>query len=191
MRQILNGINVFRLINKIINSKTGKKKLFSVDYLTTSRCNLKCDFCIRPMHTPELSTKKALKVVDNACRSETLLFQFSGGEPLLRKDLTILANRASNNGCTVGLSTNGTLITESNAYEITDAFDQIYVSLDGYVDIHDKNRGMKGTFKKAIEAIEFLKIYGAKVGVNVIIAPWNIQILPEFIEWLHGRVELS
>ena len=143
---------------------------------------------MRPLQKPELPTKKALKVIDEVCRSSIPFFHFSGGEPLLRKDLAILAKRASDNGCIVGLSTNGTLFNHNNVHKIAEVFDQIDISLDGFANTHDKYRG-KGTFKKVIDAITYLRSFGVKVGVITVAAPWNIDVLPSFIEWLRRKVD--
>lgn len=178
----------FRTATTVLRFKIRRPNPLSVNYFLTNRCNLKCSFCLRPLHGPELSTQKALKIVDEACRLAFPFFHFSGGEPLLRKDLTLLAKRASDNGCMVGLSTNGTLFNSHNICQIARVFDQIYISLDSFAEIHDEYRG-KGAFKKVVETIELLKFSGAKVGVNTIIAPWNIGVLPDFIEWLRNRVD--
>ena len=180
--------SAFRIATTVLRFKVRRLKLLNAHYFLTSRCNLKCSFCMRPLRSPELSTQEALKVVDGVCRLAIPFFHFSGGEPLLRKDLTLLAKRAADNGCIVGLSTNGTLFNQGKACEIARVFDQVYISLDSFAEIHDEYRG-GGTFKKVVEAIEWLKSFGAKVGVCTVIASWNIEVLPDFIEWLRSRVD--
>lgn len=182
--------SAFRTAVTVLSFKAKRRKLLSVDYLVTNRCNLRCSFCLRPSLSIELSTQKALKVVDESCRLAPSYFHFSGGEPLLRKDLLVLAKRASDKGCIVGLSTNGTLFNRSKAEKIVRVFDQIGISIDGFQEIHDKYRGI-GTFKKAVQAIKWLKSFGAKVGVSAIITPWNIEVLPIFIEWLRNEVKVN
>jgi len=65
------------------------------------------------------------------------------------------------------------------------------VSLDGPKEIHDKIRGVAGTYKKAIKTIKLLKARGVRVGVNSVVTPWNIEILPHFIEELHSLVDFA
>lgn len=138
---------------------------------------------------PELSTAKALKAIDNACSLEVPFFDFSGGEPLLRGDLAILAKRASSHNCLVSMNTNGTHLKSAKAYKIADFFDVVAVSMDGPPEIHDKIRGVAGTCKKAFETIKFLKAHGIMVGVNSVASPWNIRALPRFIEELRSIVD--
>jgi len=161
-------------------------------YNVTSRCNMKCSFCDWwKMNIPELPTRKALTAIDEVCKLGVPFFDLSGGEPLLRKDLAILAKRASSHGCLVSMNTNGTLLKSSRASEIADAFDVVVVSLDGPEEVHDKLRGVGGTYDKATEAIKQLKAHGTRVGVNTVVTPWNIKILPKFIEELRSLVDFA
>jgi MoaA/NifB/PqqE/SkfB family radical SAM enzyme len=161
-------------------------------YNVTSRCNMKCSFCDWwKMNMPELPTKKALVAIDQVCSLGVPFFDLSGGEPLLRKDLSTLAKRASSYGCLVSMNTNGTLLKSGRVSEIADAFDVVVVSLDGPKEIHDKIRGVTGTYDKAIETIKLLKARGVRVGVNTVVTPWNIEILPQFIEELHSIVDFA
>ena len=161
-------------------------------YNVTSRCNMKCSFCDWwKMKMPELPTKKALTAIDEVCSLGVPFFDLSGGEPLLRRDLSILAKKASSYGCLVSMNTNGTLLKNSRASEIADVFDVVVVSLDGPKEIHDKIRGVAGTYDKAIEAIKLLKARRVRVGVNSVVTPWNIEILPQFIEELHSLVDFA
>ena len=139
----------------------------------------------------ELPTRKALAAIDEVCKLGVPFFDLSGGEPLLRKDLAILAKRASSHGCLVSMNTNGTLLKSSRASEIADAFDVVVVSLDGPEEVHDKLRGVGGTYNRAIEAVKLLKAHGTRVGVNTVVTPWNIEILPKFIEELHSLVDFA
>ena len=140
---------------------------------------------------PELPTDEALAVIDEVCNLGVPFFDLSGGEPLLRKDLSLLAKRAASHGCLVSMNTNGTLLTRDRASEIADAFDVVVVSVDGPKEIHDKLRGVAGAYDKAIEAIRLLKARGVRVGVNSVATPENIEILPQFFEELHGLVDFA
>ena len=84
----------------------------------TRRCNLECAHCYisagpTEHATSELDTATCLRIVDElvAVNPAPLLI-LSGGEPLLRDDLTEIARRASERGATVVVGTNGTLLTD-------------------------------------------------------------------------------
>jgi len=156
----------------------------------TGRCNMKCVFCEWWKNDiPELPTKKALSVIDSVCNLGVPFFDFSGGEPLLRKDLIILAKRVASYGCLVSMNTNGTLLNKYRVSKIADVFDTVVVSLDGPKDVHDKIRGIAGTYDKAVEAIRLLKANGVRIGVNSVATLWNINILPKFFEELRSLVD--
>ena len=84
----------------------------------TRRCNLECAHCYiaagpHESAAAELDTDACLAIVDQllAVNPAPLLI-LSGGEPLLRRDLTEVAHYASANGATVVVGTNGTLLTD-------------------------------------------------------------------------------
>ena len=137
----------------------------------------------------ELPTKKALAAIDEVCSLGVPFFDLSGGEPMLRKDLFTLAKRASSHGCFVSMNTNGTLLKGDRVSEAADILNMVIVSIDGPKEIHDKIRGVAGTYDKAIEAARLLKVHGLKVGVNSVVTPWNIEVLPQFIEELRSLVD--
>jgi len=181
-----------KILTGFLKFKAKKPTPLFASYNVTGRCNMRCVFCEWwKTDTPELPTKKALAAIDAVCSLGVPFFDLSGGEPLLRKDLNVLAKRAASHGCFVSMNTNGTLLNESRVSEVADAFDLVVISLDGPKEVHDKLRGVPGTYDKAVEAIRLLKAHGVKVGVNSVATPWNIDILPQFIEELRSLVDFA
>jgi len=181
-----------KILTGFLKFKAKKPTPLFASYNVTGRCNMKCAFCEWwKTDTLELPTKKALAAIDAVCSLGVPFFDLSGGEPLLRKDLNVLAKRAASHGCFVSMNTNGTLLNESRVSEVADAFDLVVVSLDGPKEVHDKIRGVPGTYDKAVEAIRLLKAHDVKVGVNSVATPWNIDILPQFIEELRSLVDFA
>ena len=106
-----------------------------VAWETTSACNLKCSYCrARATAEPdpdELSTKEALALIDEVASLKPLLI-LSGGEPLLRPDIFLLARYAVSKGLRVSLATNGTLLTPEVVDEIVSSgVSRVSISLDG------------------------------------------------------------
>ena len=83
----------------------------------TRRCNLECAHCYisagpAERATAELDTATCRRIVDDLlAENPGPLLILSGGEPLLREDLTEIARYASECGATVVVGTNGTLLT--------------------------------------------------------------------------------
>ena len=158
-----------------------------VDFLCTPRCNLKCSFCHRwQIKDKEDDTAKSLAVIDKIAEAGVACIFFSGGEPLLRKDLEILAEHAGKKGLVLTLTTNGTLLTKERAITLGGYFESITVSLDGFEETHDQIRGVKGTYKKAMKAIHLLKEHStkAKIGINFTLCKTNsAEIIPLFTKF--------
>lgn len=181
-----------KIVTGFIKFKRKKISPLFASYNVTGRCNMRCVFCEWWINDiPELSTKQGLEVIDAVCSLGVPFFDLSGGEPLLRKDLIILAKRVSSHGCLVSMNTNGTLLDENRIDEVANVFDMVVVSLDGPKEVHDKIRGVPGTYEKAIKAIKLLKKNNIKVGVNSVATPWNIDVLPQFIEQLRSLVDFA
>jgi len=181
-----------KVLTGFLKFKAKKPTPLFASYNVTGRCNMRCVFCDWwKTDIPELPTKKALAAIDAVCSLGVSFFDLSGGEPLLRKDLNILAKRAASYGCLVSMNTNGTLLNKSRVSEVADVLDVVVVSLDGPKEVHDKIRGVPGTYDKAVEAIRLLKAHGIKVGVNSVATPTNIEALPQFIEELRSIVDFA
>ncbi len=186
------GQLVAKTLSAFLKFKAKKSVPLFASYNVTGRCNMRCVFCNWWKNdVPELSTKKALEVIDAVCNLGVPFFDLSGGEPLLRKDLGTLAKRAGDHCCLVSMNTNGTLLDERRVKELANTLDMVVISLDGPREFHDKIRGIPGTFDKAIKAIKVLKANDMKVGVNSVVTPWNIDVLPKFIEELRSLVDFA
>ena len=77
----------------------------------TYRCPLRCPYCSNPMdylaHKSELSTEEWSRVFEQAEELGVVQLHLTGGEPLARKDLELLAARARELGLYVNLVTSG------------------------------------------------------------------------------------
>lgn len=148
----------------------------------TRGCNLKCVHCYsdsRALKYPgELSTADAKAVLKHLADFGVPAVLFSGGEPLLRRDLLALARHARGLGLRCTLSTNGTLIDEAKARKIRDAgFTYVGVSLDGVGGTNDTFRGASGAFERALGGIRNLRAAGQRVGLRMTLTRWNVRDL--------------
>ncbi len=156
----------------------------------TKRCNLKCVHCYA--HAVEenkgvdpISTDQAKVMIDDLANFGSPVILFSGGEPIIRKDLTELAHYATSKGMRAVISTNGTLITKEKAKEFKEVgFSYVGISLDGGEEIHDKFRAVKGSFRRALEGVQNAMAEGIKVGVRFTINKQNYQEIPKIFQIL-------
>jgi radical SAM protein with 4Fe4S-binding SPASM domain len=125
----------------------------------TNRCNLNCLHCHQDSSPtssyPELTTSQAFKVIDNMSNAGVAILTFSGGEPLLRKDLYDAIKRANDNGILCTIASNGTLITPEVAEKLAKAgIKRVEIGLDGArAKTHDFLRNKPGSFEETIEGI--------------------------------------
>lgn len=135
------------------------------------RCNLTCRHCYSistDIDFPgELSTDEVFAVMDDLYRYGVRVLILSGGEPLLRRDIASIAARAKSMGFYVGLSTNGTLIDDSNiAWIAALGFDYLGISIDGTRDTHDAFRRKQGAYDASMSAVRLARDAGIKVGLR-------------------------
>ena len=126
----------------------------------TNKCNLRCVMCRqwRDSFPPgELDADKWKKIFSDLKRNGIRNIHFTGGEPLLRKDLTELVAYCAKNGFTVGLTTNAVLLNGEKLEElISSGLRSIAVSLDALEAEYDDIRGMQGAFKKVESSLRMI-----------------------------------
>jgi radical SAM protein with 4Fe4S-binding SPASM domain len=132
-----------------------------VAWEVTGACNLSCSYCrasaSRKPDQKELSTKEAISFLNDIASIGPMLI-LSGGEPLLRPDIFLLARHARSLGMRVSLASNGTTITPEIADEIAaSGISRVSISLDAAsCKGHDLMRG-PGSFEKAMKGIDNLR----------------------------------
>lgn len=164
----------------------GKARL--IFWEVTKGCNLRCVHCratATQLSSPsDLSTDKALKIIDQIAAAANPILVLSGGEPLFRSDIFQLARYGTDKGLRVALATNGTLVTKEVARMIVDAgVKRVSISLDGADSLtHDSFRGIPGAFDAAVYGLRNLKALGMSVQINMTIARHNAYQLPQVLE---------
>ena len=145
----------------------GLKTPVTLIFFVTSRCNLRCGHCFywRDLNkaTDDALSLDEIRAIARSFE-HPLSLSLTGGEPFLRSDLKEII-QAFHEGCgtrEVGIATNGTFETTTvqTVHDIlregflTDL--SVQVSLDGLEETHDSIRGIKGSFKKAMNTLKSL-----------------------------------
>ncbi len=156
----------------------------------TRKCNLRCRFCNIWMvgdRDPgllkqELSTEEILCIIRDAKRMGVRLVDIDGGEPLLRDDVYEIIREISRLGMSPLLVTNGTLVTKKVAARLVDSgLRAVMVSLDApEPGRHDRMRGVKGAFGRAVKGISNLKEAGSgrmRIGINSLVTTENMELV--------------
>ncbi|HON84476.1 MAG TPA: 12,18-didecarboxysiroheme deacetylase [Syntrophorhabdaceae bacterium] len=180
------GRDSHRLPSHLLQFSKDKKPV--VVWNMTKRCNLRCIHCYaraedEGYHANELTTEEGKRLIDDLFSFGVPVILFSGGEPLLRKDLAELVEYAVKKGLRAVISTNGTLISEKMARIFSEkGLSYIGVSLDGIGDVNDAFRGKKGAFNMAMEGIRNAKKAGIKVGLRFTINKRNYPEVPRIFD---------
>lgn len=153
----------------------------------TRRCNLKCEHCYIDAEAggeDEMSLADFRRTIADLAECGVPLIIFSGGEPLIRKDFFEILGLVKDAGLKSVISTNGTLITPGNAMELARlGVRYVGVSLDAASpEIHDKFRGVKGSWEKALAGVRNAKEAGIRTGFRITLTKDNYRELPALLD---------
>ena len=156
-----------------------------VHFEVTMRCNARCGFCDY-WKTPATERENETERCADAARFfNPMLVTFTGGEPLLRRDLEdlVAAVRDAIRLKYITLITHGGMLTPDRGRSLWDAgVSQFNISLD-YVDgRHDAERGIPGLTGKIMAAVSAMRSGGINaIRFNTVIKRENIDHLPEIV----------
>jgi pyrroloquinoline quinone biosynthesis protein E len=148
----------------------------------TYRCPLRCTYCSNPLqvapHTEELTTGEWRDVLDQARELGVLQVHFSGGEPLLRRDLPELAAHARGLGMYTNLITSGLGLKPERLAGI----DHVQLSIqDATERPADAVAGVRA-YRKKIDAAAVVRAAGLPLTVNVVLHAGNVDRLAEIAD---------
>jgi radical SAM protein with 4Fe4S-binding SPASM domain len=156
----------------------------------TLRCNLSCLHCGSRAGKPradELSLAEALGLCEQLAAMKCKHVTLGGGEPLLRRDWPLIAEKLVELGVVVGMISNGLAWTPQTAQTAkTVGLESIAFSLDGFEENHDFLRHSNGLFGKVLGCIASAKQAGLRVSVITTVFKRNLPQLEELRELLSG-----
>ncbi|HHU87130.1 MAG: putative heme d1 biosynthesis radical SAM protein NirJ2 [Pelotomaculaceae bacterium] len=159
-----------------------------ISWNTTNACNMMCKHCYRDAGVKaeqELSTEEGLKLIDQIAEVGFKIMIFSGGEPLMRKDIYTLVNHAREKGLRPVFGTNGTLLTAEVAKRLKDAgAAAMGISLDS-IDhmIHDMFRGVYGSWQKAVDGMRACREIGLPFQIHTTVMDWNMAEVEDLTDF--------
>jgi MoaA/NifB/PqqE/SkfB family radical SAM enzyme len=157
-----------------------KARIPSVDWWTTSHCNLACDFCYgpRPGKDPVERRDDILKAL---AASSARAVTFCGGEPLLLRKIGEYAATLRKHGKSTVLNTNGELLRRrlDQGLSLAD-FTMAGISIEGSTErVHRAMRGEKADFHEVIEAARLVaREPGIRLKLATVVSAVNRDDLP-------------
>ena len=166
----------------------------------TYRCPLACAYCSNPLemaaYNDELSTEDWQRVFTEAADLGVLQCHLSGGEPLLRRDLTELVHTASGLGMYTNLVTSAMGLSRSRAHVLREAgLDHVQISVQADEPATSDRIAGIPSFERKLEACRLVRELDWPLTVNVVLHRQNIDrvgaILALVEELQADRVELA
>jgi radical SAM protein len=173
---------------------------FTIAWEVTRACAYACIHCrADAMHTPdpkELNTEEALHLIDRLAEFGSPILVFTGGDPMMRRDLYQLIAYATQKGLRCSLTPTATALpTTARLEKAREAgIRRIALSLDApRSEIHDNFRQVPGSWQRTMDILHRAQSIGLSVQVNTTVAKHNVDILDEMIPFLQevGAVQWS
>jgi radical SAM protein with 4Fe4S-binding SPASM domain len=167
----------------------------------TYACNNACRFCYAgcgaggrgcgpgagPSDGAEMSLADVKRVIEAFRRDAQIpFFSFTGGEPLLRRDLEAMIRHARKLGLEVNLVTNGTLADPLRARSLARAgLRTAQVSVEApEAQTHDALTARPGSFDRTLAGIRNLQAAGISVQTNTTVNAENVHLAPRMPAFL-------
>lgn len=163
---------------------------FIVIWEVTRACALRCVHCraeAQYARDPrELNTEESMRLIDDVAALGSPLFVLTGGDPLMRPDLfELAAYAAKSKGLRVALTPSATpKVTREAVRRAKEAgIARWAFSLDGSrADIHDRFRGMNGSFELTMRGISYLRDEQIPLQINTTVSRHNLSDLEAIAE---------
>jgi MoaA/NifB/PqqE/SkfB family radical SAM enzyme len=187
-------------IERFLHDKDGRADRLPIGavYEATMRCNLHCEFCyvidflnIEGEWRQEMTVERLRQAFPDQPGFQVSL---TGGEIFMRKDIMSVLDLFREKGYSCGyLTTNGTIINEERAEALADLaaagfLRHISVSVDGPGELHDRARGLKGTFERTCAGLRRLqdaarrKHAPLRVSINTTVAQESLEALDAMVD---------
>lgn len=153
----------------------------------TYRCPLQCAYCSNPLdfsqYRDELSTEEWLSVLRQGRQMGAAQLGFSGGEPLVRRDLETLVAEARKLGFYTNLLTSGVGLTEQRVETLAKAgLDHIQISLQAAdPELSAILAGSKKAHANKLAMARAVKAAGYPMVLNVVLHRHNIDQIDDLI----------
>lgn len=153
---------------------------FTLNY--DNKCNFRCQHCFTKSSLGDfgkstLSLEDVKSLADQADELDCFEVDIQGGEPLMNKDLFKILEAVDTSRFYTYLTSNGWFMTEEMAKKLAEAgVDRVLISIDSFTpEEHDKFRGKKGAYERAMQAMKYIKDAGMRAFFSVTIGNYNAQ----------------
>ena len=173
---------------------------FTIAWEVTRSCAYACVHCradAQPQRDPrELTTAEACRLIDRLADFGSPILIFTGGDPLMRRDLAELIRYATEKGLRCSLTPTATALpTPQRLEQVRQAgVRRIALSLDApTAQVHDAFRQVPGSWERTMRILRDAQAAGLSAQVNTTVSSHNRHLLPEMVPFIQevGAVQWS
>ena len=149
----------------------------------TAACNLDCIHCYHVRASGgELGTEEMCALLDELAAAGTMELTLTGGEPLARKDFSVILRHAvEHSGFSIKIFSNLTLLDEGIADIVAEVgINRVETTLLGPdAALHDRIAGRAGAFESLMKGIRMLRERSVTVSVKTVLLRENVRRLDD------------
>ncbi len=164
---------------------------FTIAWEVTRACAFACRHCrANAQHQPapdELTTQEAFRLIDRLAEFGSPILVFTGGDPMMRRDLFDLIAYSTEKGLRCSLTPTATALpTKERLQKAKEAgIRRIALSLDAPSPaVHDDFRQVNGSWQRTLDILHNAQAVGLSAQVNTTVARHNLAHLPEMVRFV-------
>jgi len=173
---------------------------FTIAWEVTRACAFACKHCradAQHQRDPnELTREEALHLIDRLAEFGSPILVFTGGDPMMRRDLFELIAYATLKGLRCSLTPTATALPTVERLEGARqaGIRRLALSLDAPTpQVHDDFRQVRGSWERTMRILHNARQVGLSTQVNTTVSRYNLDLLPEMLPFIEevGAVQWS
>ncbi|RPI30585.1 MAG: TIGR04053 family radical SAM/SPASM domain-containing protein [Chloroflexota bacterium] len=173
---------------------------FTIAWEVTRACAFSCVHCradAQHQRDPkELSTEEGYQLIDRLKNFGSPILVFTGGDPMMRKDLFELIAYATSQGLRCSLTPTATALPTQERLEqaLNAGIRRLALSLDASTpEAHDTFRGVPGSWERTMRILQTARQVGLSAQVNTTVSRYNLHLLADMVPFIQeaGAVQWS
>jgi radical SAM protein len=173
---------------------------FTIAWEVTRACAFACKHCradAQHSRDPgELTTEESFRLIDRLADFGSPILIFTGGDPMMRRDLFDLIAYATQKGLRCSLTPTATALpTVERLCKVKEAgIRRIALSLDAPTpEVHDGFRQVDGSWERTMRILQDAHSIGLSVQINTTVTTFNLDLLPDMVPFIEqvGAVQWS
>jgi radical SAM protein len=164
---------------------------FTIAWEMTRACANACVHCrADAQHQPDpaqLTTEESLRLIDRMKDFGSPILIFTGGDPMMRRDLFELIAYATQKGLRCSMTPTATALpTPERLLKAKEAgIRRIALSLDAPTpQVHDAFRQVHGSWERTMNILKNAHAVGLSAQVNTTVSTHNLHILPDMVPFI-------